>query len=58
MYKNKVMVKKENEQAVTLITLIITKIVLLILAGVTLSIVLNKDGIVDMGQKGVGEYRK
>ena len=47
--------KRKQEKGITLIALVITIIVLLILAGVTLSIVMNT-GIVDNSKKAVNTY--
>ena len=41
----------QNEKAVTLISLVITIIILLILAGVTLSLTLGDNGIITQAQK-------
>ena len=49
--------QKINERGITLIALVITIIVLLILAGVTLNILINS-GILDNSQKAVDLYKK
>ena len=52
----KVVVYKKKDKGITLIALIITIIVLLILAGVSLSIVMQ-GGILDKSQLAVDEYK-
>ncbi len=54
MKRKKVETKQEaiKEKAITLIALIITIIVLLILAGVTINIILKQDGILSQATKG------
>ena len=48
--------KKKEEKGITLVALVVTIIVLLILAGVTLNIVLDNDGIINKAQQAVGDY--
>ena len=48
--------KRTKEQGITLIALIVTIIVLLILAGITISLVLGQDGIFRKAETAKGEY--
>ncbi len=48
------MFKKQN--GITLVALVVTIIVLIILAGVTLMIALDNDGIISKTQEGANEY--
>lgn len=48
------MFKKQN--GITLVALVVTIIVLIILAGVTLMIALDNDGIISKTQEGAREY--
>ena len=48
----------KNNQAITLVALIITIIVLLILAGVTLSIILGDNGLINKAQSSVDKYQE
>ena len=43
------MLKKEN--GITLVALVVTIVVLLILAGVSISLVLNQNGVIDKSKK-------
>lgn len=47
-----------SNKGITLVALIVTIIILLILAGVTLSFILNKEGIINKSQVAVNEYEK
>ena len=47
-----------KERGITLIALVITIIILLILAGVTLRIVLSENGLFEMSKNGVGAYKE
>ncbi|MCI8548812.1 MAG: hypothetical protein HFJ38_08040 [Bacilli bacterium] len=60
MKSKKVETKQEaiKEKGITLIALIITIIVLLILAGVTINLILKQDGILSQATKGTQEYNK
>lgn len=49
--KNKIIRKAKNDKGITLIALVITIIVLLILAGITLSIVLGPNGIIQRAKQ-------
>ena len=46
----------KSDKAITLVALIITIIILLILAGVSLSIVLGDNGLINKAQKSVDTY--
>ena len=48
--------KIENMKGITLISLVITIIVLLILAGVTINMVLGENGIINKSKTAVGKY--
>lgn len=48
---------KKRVQGITLIALVVTVIVLIILAGVTLNIVLDNDGIINKTQEATEEYK-
>ena len=48
--------ERRKEKGITLVALVVTIIVLLILAGVTLNIVLDQDGIINKAQQAVGDY--
>ena len=48
--------RRREEKGITLVALVVTIIVLLILAGVTLNIVLDQDGIINKAQQAVGDY--
>ena len=50
--------KIKNERGITLIALIITIIILLILAGITINLALAPDGIIKRAQTAGEEYRK
>ena len=51
MVKIKLKSKKTNQRAITLIALIITIIILLILAGVTIRLILGNAGLIEKAQK-------
>ena len=48
--------RRREEKGITLVALVVTIIVLIILAGVTLNIVLDQDGIINKAQQAVGDY--
>ena len=48
--------ERRKEKGITLVALVVTIIVLLILAGVTLNIVLDNDGIINKTKEGAEEY--
>ena len=48
--------KRREEKGITLVALVVTIIVLIILAGVTLNIVLDNDGIINKAKQAVGDY--
>ena len=48
--------KIREEKGITLVALVVTIIVLIILAGVTLNIVLDQDGIINKAQQATGDY--
>ena len=48
--------RRREEKGITLVALVVTIIVLIILAGVTLNIVLDNDGIINKAQQAVGDY--
>ena len=48
--------RRREEKGITLVALVVTIIVLIILAGVTLNIVLDNDGIINKAKQGVGDY--
>ena len=48
--------QRRKEKGITLVALVVTIIVLIILAGVTLNIVLDNDGIINKVQQATGEY--
>ena len=48
--------ERKKEKGITLVALVVTIIVLIILAGVTLNIVLDQDGIINKAQQAVGDY--
>ena len=50
--------KKEEKKGITLISLVITIIVLLILAGVTISLTLGDNGILKLAEKSAEEHKK
>ena len=49
--------KLKNTKGITLVALIITIIILLILAGVTISLVIGDNGLITKSKQGVGEYQ-
>ena len=49
--------KRRKEKGITLVALVVTIIVLIILAGVTLNIVLDNDGIINKTQEATEEYK-
>ena len=57
--KNKKIVKKQElqEKGITLIALVVTIIILLILAGVTLNIALSDNGLFGKAKKAVEKYK-
>ena len=48
--------ERREEKGITLVALVVTIIVLIILAGVTLNIVLDNDGIINKAKQAVGDY--
>ncbi len=48
--------RSKEEKGITLVALVVTIIVLIILAGVTLNIVLDNDGIINKAKQAVGDY--
>ena len=50
--------ERRKEKGITLVALVITIIVLIILAGITLNIVLDNDGIINKTKQGAEEYEK
>ena len=48
--------ERRKEKGITLVALVVTIIVLIILAGVTLNIVLDNDGIINKAKQAVGDY--
>ena len=48
--------ERKEEKGITLVALVVTIIVLLILAGITINIVLNNDGIINKTKQGAEEY--
>ena len=50
--------KMKSDKAITLVALIITIIVLLILAGVTLNMVLGENGLINKAQSSVDKYKE
>ena len=48
--------RSREEKGITLVALVVTIIVLIILAGVTLNIVLDNDGIINKAKQAVGDY--
>ena len=52
------MLKRKEEKGITLIALIITIIILLILAGITINLALSPDGIVEKAQTAKDEYAR
>ena len=49
------MLKKEN--GITLVALVVTIVVLLILAGVSISLVLNQNGVIDKSKEAKTKYQ-
>lgn len=49
------MLKKEN--GITLVALVVTIVVLLILAGVSISLVLNQNGVIDKSKEAKTKYK-
>ena len=47
----------KNKKGITLISLVVTIIILLILAGVTLNVVLSNNGIFNMAKKATESYQ-
>ncbi len=56
--KNKKTVQKLKEKGITLIALVVTIIILLILAGVTLNMALSGDGLFNMARKAATDYNQ
>ena len=48
--------RRREEKGITLVALVVTIIVLIILAGVTLNIVIDQDGIINKAQQAVRDY--
>ena len=48
--------ERKEEKGITLVALVVTIIVLIILAGVTLNIVLDNDGIINKAKQAVDDY--
>ena len=47
---------RRKQKGITLVALVVTIIVLIILAGVTLNIVLDNDGIINKAKQAVDDY--
>ena len=58
MKKEKQRVKNKNQQGITLIALVVTIVVLLILAGVTISMLLGEDGIIKTAQDAKNTWKE
>ncbi len=56
--RNITFLKKENNKAITLIALVITIIILLILAGVTIAMLTGENGILRKSRYSKNKYRK
>ena len=56
--KGKIKMNLKSSKAITLVALIITIIILLILAGVSLSMILGDNGLINKAQSSVNEYQK
>ena len=56
--ENKKKVQRLKEKGITLIALVVTIIILLILAGVTLSMALSGDGLFNMARKAATDYNQ
>ena len=54
--KEKMKKQRKEEKGITLVALVVTIIVLIILAGVTLNIVLDQNGIINKTQQATGDY--
>ena len=48
--------ERRKQKGITLVALVVTIIVLIILAGVTLNIVLDNDGIINKAKQAAEEY--
>ena len=57
MQRNKRKVEK-GEKGITLLALVVTIIILLILAGVTLNLVLSNNGLIGKSKQGVAKYKE
>ena len=55
--RNKKKVQELKEKGITLIALVVTIIILLILVGVTLSLALSDNGLINMADKAVSNYK-
>ena len=49
---------KSNSNGITLVALVVTIIVLIILAGVSISLILGDNGLVTKAKEGVENYQK
>ncbi len=56
--KRQMKISKIKEKGITLIALVVTIIILLILAGVTISIALSENGIFEKARDAVGKYKE
>ena len=55
---DKIIKKEIGQRGITLVALVITIIIMLILAGVTLSIALGENGLFNMARNGVNAYKE
>ena len=58
MYKGAIKMNLKSSKAITLVALIITIIILLILAGVSLSMILGDNGLINKAQSSVDKYQQ
>ena len=49
-------IKNKQEKGITLIALVVTIVVLLILAGVSISLVLNNNGVISRAKEAKNQY--
>ena len=56
--RNKKKVQKLKEKGITLIALVVTIIILLILAGITLNMALSGDGLFSRARNAADKYKK
>lgn len=54
--KRKKQIKKTNEKGITLVALVVTIIILLILAGVSISLVFNSEGLFEKANSAASKY--